>query len=359
MVRQIRLANRVISDETPPFLIAEAGVNHFDIAAHTNTSALEAAKLMASEAARRGADAIKFQTYKADRLAVSESPAYWDTAEEATPTQYELFAKYDKFARREYVELANHCRAAGIIFMSTPFDHEAVDLLDDLVPAFKIASADITNIPLLQHVASKKKPVLLSTGAATVEEIREAVSAIESPGSSGIALLHCVLNYPTAYDHANLLAIRHLREVFPEYTIGYSDHTLPDDHMLILVTAYMLGARVLEKHFTLNKALPGNDHYHAMDPHDLGLAVANLQFVRKTLGSGEKDIANEQAAITYARRSIVARVAIHKGTTINQDMLICKRPGTGISPRFLDSVAGKTALRDIKPDEILSWDDLG
>jgi sialic acid synthase SpsE len=358
MANQIRIRNRIISEESVPFVMAEAGVNYFDIAAEKNISPLEAAELMVTEAAKAGADAIKFQTYKADKLAVRNSAAYWDTDKEATKSQYELFAKYDKFGEREYAQLASYAKEKDIIFMSTPFDDEAVEFLDELVPAFKIASADITNIPLIEHIARKKKPIFLSTGAATSEEIKEAVSAIEGEGNTEIAIMHCVLNYPTQYQHANLLAIQHLRSMFSEYIIGYSDHTLPDAQMLVLTTAYSLGARVIEKHFTLNKSLPGNDHYHAMDPQDLRIVVNNLRFVRGTLGKGEKDIQNELAARTHARRSIVARVDIAKGTRVTEDSVICKRPGTGISPRFLSSVIGRTTKTDIKADEILSWEQL-
>jgi sialic acid synthase SpsE len=358
MAKEIRIGNKIISKGSAPFLVAEAGVNYYDIARDKSITPLEAAKLMVSEAARAGADAIKFQTYKAGKLAARDSLAYWNTDRETSKTQYELFAKYDKFGEKEYAELANYARENSIIFMSTPFDDEAVDFLDQLVPAFKIASADITNIPLTKYIASKKKPIFLSTGAATFEEIKEAVSAIEDEGNKEIVILHCVLNYPTQYQHANLLAIQRLREMFPEYVVGYSDHTPPDPQMLVLTTAYLLGARLLEKHFTLNKSLPGNDHYHAMDAQDLGVAVSNLQFVREILGSGGRDIRDELPARIYARRSIVAQVHIAKGMRLTEHLVTCKRPGTGISPKFLGSIVGRTAKRDIKADEILSWDDI-
>jgi sialic acid synthase SpsE len=357
MAKQIKLGSKRISEQGMPFIVAEAGVNYFDIAVEKNIRTLEAAKLMISHAAEAGADAIKFQTYKADKLAVRDSPAYWDTNEEGSKSQYELFAKYDKFGIREYVELADYCKESGIIFMSTPFDDEAVDFLDELMPAFKIASADITNIPFIRYIASKGKPIFLSTGAATFEEIKEAVSAIESEGNKNIVIMHCILKYPTPHEETNLLIIQRLREMFPEYIIGYSDHTLPDAQMLILITAYLLGARVLEKHFTLDKSLRGNDHYHAMDSKDLKILTNNLQLVRATLGTGEKDIQKELAARTYARRSIVARVEIPKGTKITPDMLTFKRPGTGISPKQLGSIIGTTTKKNIKADEILRRDD--
>lgn len=358
-MKNIKIRDKLITEDSRPFVVSEAGVNYYDISKKLDIGYIEAAKLMIKEAANAGADAIKFQTYKADKLAVRNSAAYWDTDKEASKSQYELFAKYDNFGEREYAELASYAEEKNIIFMSTPFDDEAVEFLDKLVPAFKIASADITDIPLIEHIASKKKPVFLSTGAATFEEIKEAVSAIEGEGNSQIVIMHCVLNYPTQYQHANLLAIQHLRSMFHEYIIGYSDHTLPDAQMLVLVAAYLLGARVIEKHFTLDKSLPGNDHYHAMDTEDLRMVVNTLRFVEGILGNGEKDIQNELAARTYARRSIVARVDIAKGTRMTEDLVTFKRPGTGISPRFLSSVIGRTTKSEIKADEILSWEQLG
>lgn len=357
-MKTIRINDKEISDTSEPFIVAEAGVNHFDIAVERSISPLEAAKLMIKEATEAGADAIKFQTYKADKLVIRDSPAYWNTDNETSKTQYELFAKYDKFGDKEYIELASYARENNVIFMSTPFDEEAVDFLDELVPVFKIASADITNIALIKHIATKKKPVFLSTGAATEEEIREAVSTIENEGNRDIVLMHCVLNYPTQYQQANLLAIQYLHDIFPAYITGYSDHTIPDTRMLVLVAAYLLGAQVLEKHFTLNKALPGNDHYHAMDQRDLRTIVSNLQLVRETLGIRGKDIRSELAARAYARRSVVAKVEIPAGSKITQDMLTCKRPGTGISAQFLGEITGRSAKKTIKSDEMLSWDDL-
>ena len=358
MAKGVIVGNKVISETGEPFIIAEAGVNCYEIARELGVSPLEAAERMIVEAARAGADAIKFQSYKADKLVIRDSPAYWDTSKEPTTSQFELFSKYDGFDESDYRTLADCAANNGIIFMSTPFDHDAVDFLDALVPAFKIASADITNMPLIRHVAAKNKPVFLSTGAATLEEIKEAVSVVTSQGNSQIAILHCVLNYPTQYERANLLVIERLRRMFPDFLVGYSDHTLPDAGMLVLTAAYVLGARVLEKHFTLNKSLPGNDHYHAMDPSDLRTAIRNLGFIREVLGSGEKHVANEMPAIVHARRSIVARASIPKGTRIEASHIICKRPGLGISPRLRDLVIGRVTKRDLQPDEVISWEDL-
>lgn len=349
--RSIKIGEKVITEDSMPFIVAEAGVNH--------ENDMEKAKLMIRQAADAGADAIKFQTYKAETLASRHSPAYWDTSKEPTKSQYELFKKYDKFGEDEYRELAKYARSHGIYFMSTPFDEYAVDFLYDLVPVYKIASADITNIPFLKYIARKGKPIFLSTGASTIGEIEKAVRAIREEGNENIALLHCILNYPTRYEDANLLMIKHLQNVFPQYIIGYSDHTLPDDGMLVLTTAYLLGARIIEKHFTYDKTLPGNDHYHAMDYKDLKRFIDNIKLIRMLFGKYYKDyLESEIPARKYARRSLVAKVDIPAGTEIKREMLTAKRPGTGISPEFLDVVIGRSAKRDIKEDEILTWNDI-
>ena len=237
---------RQISDSSRPFIIAEAGVNYYEIAEKEHMGLMEAAKLMVSEAAKAGADAIKFQSYKAGKIASKDSPAYWDTKKESTQSQYALFEKYDKFGIEEYTELSVHAKKCGIIFMSTPFDMDSADYLADLMPAYKVASSDITNFPLLRHIANKNKPVFLSTGASTLEEIQNAINVIVDSGNNQIALLHCILNYPTEYVNANLNMIKGLRSSFPDYIIGYSDHTLPDDNMLVLTSAVILGASIID-----------------------------------------------------------------------------------------------------------------
>lgn len=353
----IIINNKTISQESRPFIIAEIGVNYYDIAGKEKIAPLEAAKLMIKEAAMAGADAVKFQSYKAGKIASKFSPAYWDTTKETTKSQYELFKKFDKFGEAEFIELADYSRENGILFLSTPFDLEAADFLDSLIPLFKISSSDITNIPFIRHIARKKKPIILSTGASTMHEVKEAVKAIEDEGISKIVLLHCILNYPTKFRDANLGMMEDLKESFPDYLIGYSDHTLPDKDMLLLTTAAIMGARVIEKHFTLDKNLKGNDHYHAMDPADLRKLLENLDFVEKIRGSKKKGpLDSEEPARKYARRSLVAAKAIKKGEIIKEEDLTWKRPGTGIPPNKIDEVVGAKALEDIKEDEVLTWE---
>ncbi|MGI6078512.1 MAG: N-acetylneuraminate synthase family protein [Fastidiosipilaceae bacterium] len=334
-----------------PYLIAEAGVNH--------EGDIEKAYLMVEQASKAGADAIKFQTYKAYKLASKNSPAYWDRSKESSQNQYDLFKKYDVFDEKEYISLAKLANENNIDFISTPFDEEAVDFLDQFVPAFKVASADITNYLLLKSVARKKKPILLSTGASSLSEIYKAVETILDEGNEQIVLLHCILLYPTPYEHANLGMIKHMAQVFPETIIGYSDHTLPEYMDEVLFTSWMLGAQVIEKHFTYDKSLPGNDHYHAMDYSDIVRFREKLEFQLNILGQFQKRWLNEESvARENARRSVVADRFIPEGKIIEEKDLVLKRPGTGIPAELFNYIVGGKALSDIEEDEILALQDI-
>ncbi|HIO70914.1 MAG TPA: acetylneuraminic acid synthetase [Campylobacterales bacterium] len=329
-----------------PYIIAEAGVNH--------EGDMEIAKRLIKEAKEGGADAIKFQTYKAKTIASKHSPAYWDTSKEPTKSQYELFQKYDKFWKDEFIELKKYCDEVGIEFLSTPFDIESANFLNELMPVFKISSSDLTNKPFIKHIAKFGKPIILSTGASHLYEVQEAISWIEEEGTP-FALLHCVLNYPTPDENANLGMILGLKKAFPNTIIGYSDHTLPKD-MTTLETATLLGSLILEKHFTHDKSLPGNDHYHAMDKEDLKLFLEKIEKRFQLLGNfSVTALKDEEPARQNARRSLIAKRDIPKGKTISKDDLTFKRPAHGISPKFIDEVVGKTALVDISEDTVLQW----
>lgn len=339
------------AQDTAPYVIAEIGVNH--------EGSVETAKLMIEQAKRGGAHAAKFQTYKAETLASRHSPAYWDLGAEPTSSQFQLFKKHDSFSDDDYKELARHCEHVGIHFMSTPFDDHAVDLLDPLVPAFKIASADLTNLPLLRRVAATGKPVILSTGASTLAEIDLAVMELEQLNVPQLGLLHCVLNYPCQYENAHLGMINGLARAYPQYLIGYSDHTHPDHNMAILTAAYVKGARILEKHFTHDKALPGNDHYHAMDESDLVRFTEITALLRQAEGDPYKHaLESEKPARENARRSIVTTRTLPAGTIVGTEDITYKRPGTGISPLHWDSVIGMAVRHDLEDDHVLSWTDL-
>ena len=340
-----------------PYVIAEAGVNFYDTAKLRGVTPLEEAMHYVDKAKEAGIDAIKFQSYKANTIASKNSPAYWDTTKETTQSQYELFTKFDSFGEEEYRALYEHCKKVGIDFMSTPFDYASADYLDDMVDIYKISSSDLSNLPFITHIAKKGKPIYLSVGASYLSEVEQAVRTIRETGNNQIALLHCVLSYPCKNEDANLRIISTLKRIFPDITIGYSDHTLPDDTMTILTTAYLLGAEIIEKHFTLDKSLPGNDHYHAGDPEDFRKAISNFRLVNTVLGQSEKTVLPcELIPRREARRSLVLTRDMKKGEVITETDLIAKRPGTGISPTYQHIVIGRALLQDCPEDTVLTWD---
>lgn len=351
MRNEITLGKYRVLESAEPYIIAEIGVNH--------GGSMDLAKRLIELAKEGGAHAAKFQTYKAHTLASKHSPAYWDLNKEKTTSQYELFKKYDSFGPAEYHALAEHCRRMEIDFLSTPFDDAAVDFLDPLVPFFKIASADLTNIPFLRKIARKGKPVVLSTGASRLGEVDIALRTLAAAGCREVALLHCVLNYPTPDPNAHVSMIAGLRNAYPELVIGYSDHTLPDPAMVTLTTAYLKGARIIEKHFTHDKTLPGNDHYHAMTAEDLRNYFTHLRKIRALEGNEEKaPIPSEEISRENARRSIVLSRSVRAGAVLREEDLTYKRPGTGVSPLHWDAVIGMKAARDLEEDHVLRWEDL-
>ncbi len=343
--------------KSKPYMIAEIGVNFYDTARVMNITPLEAAKLYVKEVAEAGIDCAKFQSYKASTIVSKNSPAYWDTSKEATKTQYELFKKFDHFGKEEYKELSDYAHSLGIDFTSTPFDYDSADYLYDLVDFYKISSSDFSNIPFMKHIAKKGKPIVVSVGASYLSEVDEGIRALREAGCKDITILHCVLSYPTDPNNANLRIIETLKKDFPDVKVGFSDHVAPDETMMTLATAYLLGAEVIEKHFTLDKTLPGNDHYHAGDPIDFKKAINNFKFIDKILGSGEKTVLEcEEIPRREARRSLVLTRNMKKGEIITEKDIMPKRPGTGISPKYTDIVIGRKVLCDLEEDTILTWD---
>lgn len=340
-----------------PYLIAEMGVNFYDTAKVMGILPTEAAMLYIDKAKGAGVDCVKFQSYKANTIVSKNSPAYWDMTKEPTKTQYELFTKYDSFGETEYRKLCDYTHEKGLDFVSTPFDYASADYLYDMVDFYKISSSDLSNLPFIRYIGKKKKAVCLSVGAAYLSEVEEAVRTLKEAGCEEIVLLHCVLSYPTSPDDANLRMIETLKRTFPGIHIGFSDHVAPDDTMMTLATAYLLGAQVIEKHFTLDKKLPGNDHYHAGDPEDFRKAVQNFQWINRILGSAEKTVLDcEQVPRREARRSLVLTRDMAAGEKITEKDIMAKRPGTGISPKYTDIVVGRRVLCDLSEDTILSWD---
>lgn len=343
--------------KTKPYVIAEMGVNFFDTAKVLNISPLEAAKLYIDAAAEAGADCAKFQSYKARTIVSKNSPAYWDTSKEPTKTQYELFLKHDSLGEAEYRELSNYTHTKGLDYTSTPFDYESADYLESMVDFYKISSSDLSNIPFICHIGSKGKPVILSVGASYISEVDEAIRALKGAGCNDITILHCVLSYPTDCKNANLRIIETLKKIFPDIKVGYSDHVAPDETMMTLATAYILGADVIEKHFTLDKTLPGNDHYHSGDPEDFRRAISNFRFIDTVLGSPIKKVLDcELIPRREARRSLVLTRDMKAGEIIQRKDLMAKRPGTGIPPTFTDIVVGRKVILDLKEDTILTWE---
>lgn len=335
-----------------PYIIAEIGVNH--------EGSVERAMFQIEAVARAGGHAAKFQTYKAETIASRDhSPSYWDRRQESTPTQFELFSKLDTFGADDYRLLANHCKKVGIDFLSTPFDLEAVDSLDALVPYFKVASADITNMPLLRKVGQKGKPVILSVGASSFAEMDAALNILTVSGATDVALMHCVLQYPTPLADANLSAIPTLKRRYGEQcTIGYSDHVAPSHtgDLPALDMAALFGAQVIEKHFTDDRNAKGNDHYHAMD--ELGLAAFRdrLGTYRAMLGTGEPDLVVQAAARANARRRIFVTRDVLPGQKLSEANLIALRSNVGIEVSKWDSIVGRTASKMLSAGEPVTID---
>ena len=337
-----------------PYIIAEIGVNH-------ENSFFKAEKII-KQAKAGGADAVKFQTYKAELIASKNSPYYWDLNKVSTTSQYKLFKKFDKFNEKDFIKLKKICDKYKITFCSTPFDYKSALFLNKLVPFFKIASADFTNRPLIELVCSFGKPVIISTGACTTDEIVKLKSYISSKyPSTELIFMHCVLSYPTEYKFANLEQIKFLKNKLKNNIIGYSDHTMPDQSMLVLLESFRYGAQIIEKHFTSDncKGLKNNDHFHSMDFNDLKLLRSNLELIKTIKGNGniKKVLSCEKKSRKNARRSLFTFCQIRKGDKISFENIIPKRPGDGISPVNIKKLINKKATKHLLPDHKLKWSD--
>lgn len=336
------------SENSPVFIIAEAGVNH-------NGDLIKAKKLI-DAAVAAGADAVKFQTFKGDRLVTANAPKaiYQKETTGSGESQYEMLKRLE-LDYDQHLELIEYCKTRKIIFLSTPFDFESADWLEKLnIPAYKISSGDITNLPFLEYIAAKNRPIILSTGMASLGEVEEAVLAIRNSGNQQIVLLHCTSNYPAEYQDVNLKAMLTLKDAF-QLPVGYSDHTLGIE---VPVAAVALGARVIEKHFTLDRNLPGPDHRASMEPGELKLLVQKIRNTEAALGTGIKQPAiSEKDTLAAARKSIVAAMAIARGTVITKEMLTFKRPGTGLPPKFFSYLIGRKVRKDIPKDKLLEFTD--
>jgi N-acetylneuraminate synthase/N,N'-diacetyllegionaminate synthase len=346
----VTIGNRRIGPGAPVFVIAEAGVNH--------NGQIELARRLIDSAVEAGADAVKFQTFKAEYVATPTAPkaAYQLQTTARTESQLDMLRRLE-LAPAAYRELQTYCQQRGVLFMSTPFDEGSADLLDDLdVPLFKIASGEITNWPFLKYVAQKGKPLILSTGMSYLSEVDEAVRLIRDTGNEQLVLLHCVSNYPANPADANLRAM-HTMATALQVPVGYSDHT---PGLAVTLAAVALGACVIEKHFTVDKSLPGPDHRASLEPSELRAMVEGIKTVEQALGSGTKLPAQAEASNRQSvRRSLAAARAIPAGAMLSAEMLRVLRPAAGIAPAHLAQVVGRRTQRPLAAGQLLTWSDLG
>jgi N,N'-diacetyllegionaminate synthase len=345
----IEIGGKQIGERHPCFVIAEAGVNH--------NGSLEIAQQLVNAAVEAGADAVKFQTFTAEKLISATAPKadYQKETTTAAEQQLEMVRRLE-MPEQMTRSVAAHAANVGIIFLSTGFDEQSIDLLDDIgVPAFKIGSGDVTDLPLLEFIGCKRKPVILSTGMSYLEEVQSAVETLLTSGCPNVALLHCVSSYPADPEEANLRALQTLRETF-NTPVGFSDHFLDNE---IAIAAVALGANIIEKHITLDVNLPGPDHRASLSPDRFKSLVQSIRTVERSFGDGVKrPRPGEQNVREVARRSIVAASTITAGAIITREMVAFKRPGTGISPARWKEVIGKCAARDIASDSLITMGDL-
>ena len=333
----------------PVFIITEAGVNH--------NGSIALAKQLIDVAAEAGADAVKFQTFIAEEVVSADAPKaeYQKQTTDASESQLDMIRKLE-LSKEDHQELMDYAEQKNIMFLSTPFDEKSVDLLVELgVPLIKISSGEITNHLFLKYIAKKGLPIILSTGMSTLEEVAEAVSVIKATGCTDLTLLHCTSNYPAHVEDCNLLAMKTMADAFG-VPVGYSDHT---PGIYVSLAAAAMGACVIEKHFTLDKNLPGPDHMASLEPDELKEMVLGIRLVEKARGSSVKaPVESELEVRDVARRSIVAKVDIPAGTVITEDMLAFKRPGTGIAPKDSNMLIGKTTTKNINKNELFKFEKL-
>ncbi|MDO8492839.1 MAG: N-acetylneuraminate synthase [bacterium] len=344
----IKIGKKTIGFNSPVFIIAEAGVNH--------NGNLKLAKQLIDVAAEAGVDAVKFQTFNPDTL-VTKSAAKADyqakNEKKTDESQYSMLKRL-MLPRVWHRQLKKYAEEKGLIFLSTPFSLDDAVFLRKLgVKAFKVGSTDTENIPYLAEIAKWGLPIILSTGMSALPEIKEAVKIIQKAGSNKLIVLHCTTNYPTPYEEANIRAIITLQKELRGIPIGFSEHTVGIE---VAIASVALGARVIEKHFTIDRNLPGPDHLASLEPDELKKLVSSVRHVESAMGTGKKvPFASEKKIAEIARKSLVAARFITAGERLNAEDIALKRPGTGIKPKFLNKAIGKTAKHDIEKDQLLSW----
>ncbi|MES2659795.1 MAG: N-acetylneuraminate synthase [Verrucomicrobiota bacterium] len=331
------------------YIIAEAGVNH--------NGSLELARKLIDAAVEAGADAVKFQTFKADKLVTKTAAKadYQKSSDNAGESQHQMIRKLELSAD-DHLELVEYCNTRDIQFLSTAFDSESAEFLQGLsLPFAKIPSGEITNLPHLRQTAKAACPIILSTGMANLGEVEAAVNVLVNAGTSraNITILQCHTDYPTRFEDANLKAMQTLAAAFPGTKVGYSDHTLGIEAP---IAAVAMGATLVEKHFTLDRTLPGPDHAASLEPAELKSMVQSIRNVELALGHGRKEpSASELKILPIARKSIVALRPIQQGGKFSEDNLCVKRPGSGISPMRWDELIGRPSNRDYVADELIDF----
>jgi N,N'-diacetyllegionaminate synthase len=344
---EIRIGDYILGPGHPCFVIAEAGVNH--------NGKMELAERLVDAAAGAGANAVKFQSFKAQTLATPNAPKaeYQKRGAGASESQYDMLKRLE-LSEEAHRRLMDYCAKSGVLFLSSPFDTESAAFLDSLgVAAFKIPSGEITNIPYLTSLAERKKPIILSTGMAYLGEVETAIRTIRDAGNDDIVLLHCVSNYPAEADEVNLRAMRTLAAAF-HVPVGYSDHTIGVE---VPLAAVALGACVIEKHLTLDRTLPGPDHAASQEPEQLARMVRGIRMVEAALGHGRKEPSTRELdTARVARKSLVAAEHIPAGAIISERHIAIKRPGTGLPPALLPLLIGRRARRAIDEGALFSWE---
>lgn len=345
MVASITIGHRLVGHDQPCFIIGEAGVNH--------NGSFEMAKRLIDVASEAGADAIKFQTFKAERIVTPNAPMaeYQRETTGGKESQLEMLRRLE-LSEDMHKALRAYCQDRGLTFLSTPFDESSADFLETLgVPAFKIPSGEVTNLPLLAHVARKGKPMIVSTGMCTLADVKQAVRIIAETGNRHLILLHCVSNYPAEPADVNLRAMHTMAQTFG-LPVGYSDHTMGVE---VALAAAALGACVIEKHVTISRMLPGPDHQASIEPHELQALVRGIRTVERALGHGRKEPAPvERETAAVARKSLVAARDIPGGSVLTETAVAVKRPGTGLPPAMLMQVVGRRAINDIPNGTVLT-----
>lgn len=346
----IKVGDKMVGEDNPIFLIAEAGVNH--------NGSLSIARSLVDIAADSGVDAIKFQTYKTEKLILrsTEKASYQQSNVKKEESFYEMLKKYE-LTEGDFKILKEYCDEKGLLFLSTPFDSSSVELLENLnVPAYKIGSGDMNNFPLIKVVCSKGKSILLSTGMATLEEVRESVQFIKNNSVEEIVIFQCTTSYPTKLEDVNLNVIDLYKNEFPNEIIGFSDHS---QGITASLGAVAKGAKVIEKHFTLDKEMEGPDHKASLDPTELRKWVNEIRNLEKALGSNKKTLLKSEVELSkIARKSIVSIKDLKKGEILSEDNIGIKRPGTGISPKEFEKIIGRSINKDILKDSVIFWEDV-